>query len=444
MLTAGEMAEESLSSYGALLEDALGRLYRGDGDPQLRREARLALDGQPSSELKRTFSTQSRRRIGAFFTPRQLASQLAKPWARDLLDGATVIDPTCGVGDLLVACARYLPVANALDETLDSWGERLRGVDIRPDFVHLTKLRLALVALERSKAAHLEEFNADGLFPNIVVGDALASIHQAAGVTHAVLNPPYFKIKAPVDCEWGSGQVSYAALVVDRCLSEMNAEGRVTAVLPDVLRTGSNYAKWRAKVEDGAYVSYVKSWGRFDNTTDVDVFVLRLRKSRPKSARPAPWVQKSEGPVLASEFCVNVGPVVPHRQKKVGPWRSYVSAGTVRGQKTFDATDAPKLRFAGRTFSPPFVVLRRTSAPGDPRRAVSTLVTGKVPVAVENHLLVLTPKDNRLATCQKAMDILDQQSTDSWLDQRIRCRHLTVQAIRETPWGVIDVDARSS
>jgi hypothetical protein len=55
---------------------------------------------------------------------------------------------------------------------------------------------------------------------------------------------------------------------------------------------------------------------------------------------------------------------------------------------------------------------------------------------VENHLLVLTPtKGGGVTRCRQLVRLLSQSSTSRWLDQRLRCHHLTVQAIRDITWS---------
>jgi hypothetical protein len=66
-------------------------------------------------------------------------------------------------------------------------------------------------------------------------------------------------------------------------------------------------------------------------------------------------------------------------------------------------------------------------------RAVATLVRGEGTVAIENHLIVLLPKDGRLKTCAKLLDSLKHENTTKWLNERIRCRHLTVSALSQLP-----------
>jgi hypothetical protein len=79
-------------------------------------------------------------------------------------------------------------------------------------------------------------------------------------------------------------------------------------------------------------------------------------------------------------------------------------------------------------------VLRRTSRPGHPYRAAATVILGKAPVAVENYLIVREPHDKSADTCRALMAQLHTQCANDFLDQRIRCRHLTVGAVNPIPF----------
>ena len=68
------------------------------------------------------------------------------------------------------------------------------------------------------------------------------------------------------------------------------------------------------------------------------------------------------------------------------------------------------------------------------KRAIATIITGKEEVSVENHLIVLIPHDLSLESCKELMLRLRSKETDEWLNERIRCRHLTVSALNELPW----------
>src|ERR1022692_1045587 len=93
-----------------------------------------------------------------------------------------------------------------------------------------------------------------------------------------------------------------------------------------------------------------------------------------------------------------------------------------------------KRRHKGSAYHPPFVAIRRTSRPGDLFRATATVVEGKQPVAVENHIIVCLPKDGTFKTCAALMAQLKSDKVNKHLDARIRCRHLTVGVVRQIPF----------
>lgn len=395
------------------------------------------LDGQPAERLRQLVKLPARRNAGAFFTGQVVADRALSPCTPTLSDVSIVYDPACGVADLLLACARWLPLQQDLDSTIACWGEQLRGLDIHPEFIRAAKARLVLLAVALGVPTGGKPVpSLDQIFPHLRVANAFEEM-DAASVSHIVLNPPFRKVLAPAGCTWGTGKVSQAALFLDQCLAEASAGTRIVAILPDVLRTGSLYSRWRASVEARATIESVEVVGAFDTWADVDVFVLRMIAGMPEPGRPVPWwkpVAPASDQRVGDRFDVHVGPVVPHRHKHLGPWHPYVYARLLPPWKTFDPGDGKRRRFRGRAFAPPFVAVRRTSAPRDKSRALATIVIGERPVAVENHLLVLEPRDGSLESCRRLLTVLRDDRTNRWLDERIRCRHLTVGVLRDLPW----------
>ncbi len=395
------------------------------------------LDGQPSGELKRVVPLEKRREMGAFFTGKALAGETVAPWRQKLTRQARIVDPACGAGDLLLACARSLPTHETLRETLWQWGRQVFGFDLHPEFVRVTKARLALLAAQRVRRdSRVVIPPLDQMFPNVQVGDGLGDVYDAVRPTHIVLNPPFQRAEAPDWYTLGNGLVSRAAVFVQRWLLEAESKTEFAAILPDVLRTGANYASWRAWVERQSASREVKVHGAFDSEADVDVFILRVVCGSRKEADETGWWRggPAEQGCVGERFNVHVGSVVPHRDAKMGPWRAFVTTRVLPRWGVVRADKSKKRRYRGRTFSPPFVAIRRTSAPGDRKRAVGTIVTGAIPVAVENHLIVAEPRDGSVQSCRGLLDVLHSDESDRWFDERIRCRHLTVSAVAELPW----------
>lgn len=413
-------------------------LDRGSLDPEAETTAAAVLDGQPSARLRDLVSISVRKATGAFFTGATLAEQALEPYGTTLSSASMLFDPACGVGDLLVASARCLPTGPDLATTIASWGSQLRGLDIHPEFVRAAKARLILLAISRGVrvgAKALPPFT--DVFPHLKVGDGLADTAVGNAASHIVLNPPFPRVPALPGCQWGSGKVSLAAIFLDRCLAEAAPGTRIVAILPDVLRTGSLYAKWRATIEARASIESVQVFGAFDAWANVDVFILRLVVGTPPSRQSIGWWKPPEPAAVGrvgDHFDVHVGSVVPHRHPKLGQWYPYVYARLLPSGGTLDVAGITRRRFKGRTFTPPFVAVRRTSAPSDKQRAVGTIVTGDRAVAVENHLLALEPYDRSLARCTELLAVLRDSRTKAWLDERIRCRHLIVAALRDLPW----------
>jgi len=415
--------------------EGLATLSPDHPDDWIRRVA-VALNGEPGRELADVLSLRTRRKMGAFFTGHILAQQ-AIP-AETVAGQGVFFDPACGVGDLLLAAARLLPVRDSLQTTLDSWGAQLAGCDTNREFVRAAKARLVLFARQRgAPAAEAEDLDLRSLFPLIQVSDGLSAPNRYESATWIILNPPYGYVHAPETCRWASGKVTEAAVFFEACLRQSATGTRVTAILPDVLRSGTRYEKWRQTVAKQALITRVETYGLFDQNADVDVFILDVIK-QPAASRPrnTSWLGKSASrqTTVGDLFAVHVGTVVPHRHHQRGLRVSapYIHARAIPAWKQIHRI-AERRRFNGNLFKPPFVAIRRTSRPEDAHRAIGTMILGRRRVAVENHLIVCKPHDGTIKSCGVLMRLLKSPRTTDWLNTRIRCRHLTVRAIAELP-----------
>jgi N-6 DNA Methylase len=406
--------------------DEMATLLRHDVNVQ----GLAVLNGEVARELRGRVTIGARRAAGAFFTGAALSQRLVR--SSDLSDVRVVCDPALGTGDLLLAAARHLPTSRSVAETLARWGHVLHGTDVQETFVRAARIRLAILAMSRLQArCRIDEWRLSRLLPHLKVADGQEEPIPAKALI--LLNPPYGTIAAPAGCLWGSGGVSRAAAFSAGILERCPDGTRIAAILPDVLRSGSRSARWRAHVESLIQVESADPVGQFDEWADVDVFVLR-GVAGAASGLPQ-WIPAVGRDTVGTRFDVHVGPVVPHRDLETGPYVPYLAASDVPRDGAMTTTDAPLRRFAKTTFEPPFVVVRRTSRPqGTGRRAVATVIEGAGSVAVENHLLVCKPRGRSIEECRDLQRALHTGGTDAWLDERIRCRHLTVAALAEVPW----------
>ncbi len=428
---------KAFEPYVSGLERFAANLLDGFGAKKGRcNNIRLILDGEVAREFRACVPLKFRRSAGAFFTGTKLAKRLSSQVLSNLPANAVIGDAACGVGDLLLAAACRLPATGNLAETLQIWGEKLMGFDIYPEFVRATKVRLLLLAMLRSSRIQSPAIpKLSRLFPMIYVHDFLAQPKELVRASHILINPPYNELIAPSKCTWGNRKVSAAAFFMDACVSNASIGARIGAILPDVLRSGSYYEKWREHIRSLSEGMEITTYGQFDKWADVDVFILKLFRTKYKKRAMRKWwtsVRKVHQGKIGDYFKVHVGAVVPHRDPEKGPCVAYVHAKTLPAWGRVKRINEQR-RFNGTLFKPPFVAVRRTSRPGD-KRAIATVITGKRKVAVENHLVVLLPNKKTIAECKELFRVLKYTETNRWLNKRIRCRHLTVQSLKDLPW----------
>ena len=388
------------------------------------------LNGLPYRLFRQSIALDERRKSGTFFSSADLSSRLATMLRERLPDRAVVMDPTCGMGDLLLAYAALLPLGGTLNETLDDWGSQLAGLDLRADLVRMTKARLVMLARARG-GFRGEVRDLDRLFPLIAVGNMLTEDVRIAAAAGYLFNPPFGRTSDHAIDTWATGKVNAAAIFLDHLVGARSPGSPIAAVLPEVLRCGSRYELFRRHLEENRLSGDFTSLGRFDRWTDVDVFTTMLVEAD----NPTIWVAdapKQPVSVVGDHFVSRVGAVVPHRHGKVGPWHRFVCAKTTPAWSDhFEPTSSR--RFKGAVFKPPFVVVRRTSSPSDKHRAVGAIIVGDRDVAVENHLIVLLPREGGLVACQNLLAVLKNAATSDFLNEHIRCRHLTTGSVVAIP-----------
>lgn len=378
----------------------------------------FALNGHASAELRRTVPIEYRRSLGAFFTDHNLALQLTESLAGARGD-VVVVDPSCGAGDLLLAAAR------SLELSLRSGSVRahLFGIDIIREFVETAEYRFDTVNRLSDHVPKAE----------LRVGEGREAT-ELKRATHLLLNPPFSATIAHDDCTWAQGNVSGAAEFLAAAVSAIPQNCQIAAILPEVLRGGSRYRKWREWIAKRVDIEDITSIGRFDRWTDIDVFMLRGRRvDGRRRSRQYSWTPTHTQTRVADRFHISVGPVVHNRDPKDGPLRPFLVA---RGLPPWEVVTevTTERQFAGRTHRGPFVAVARTSRPDETGRARATIIADTRQIAVDNHLLILTPIEGGVNACRSLMSLLRGHQSDAWLDQAIRCRHLTVGAVGSLPW----------
>ena len=402
--------------------------------PDWNRRLLACLDTEPANVLRRAENSAPLRRQGAYFTASAMATTVANTLAIKADSRHTYLDPTSGAGDLLLAVAKKLPIRQTLSCTIATWGERLAGFEISPEFVRAAKARLVLLAARRCRVRPpVAGFELRTAFPRIVEADFFSNSTAARLADVVIMNPPFGYTDARDDCTWASGRVNAAASFFETVIHNSRGGTRIAAILPDVLRAGTRYKRWREKIIAYGSIRRERPLGVFDRSADVDVYLLDYRVHQVHRYSPTTSSRPRFLSGVGRRFAVHVGPVVPHRHAKTGPLVSYVHARSLRPWAECTQI-AENRRFSGRLFQPPFVTVRRTSRPGNHNRAIASLVLSAEPVAVENHLLVLLPRNGTASACRQLVARLRSAKTDDWINRRLRCRHLTTAVLADMPW----------
>lgn len=381
--------------------------------------------------LRKYLSREEMRNTGSFFTGQKLASLVINKVRDDISLSSVVLDPTCGAGNLLIECSRSLQVCNTLSETLKAWGRVLRGYDLQSQFVDAAKVRIVLEALNRGVQLDCDLNQAISYLNEIRVVDALTiTPEQLEDVTHVLMNPPFTNCSAPLRDFWKKGNVNLAGVIFDFYLRILPEKCKVSAILPDVLRSGTRYTYWREFVQSKVNSS-LEIYGRFNTKTDIDVFILDGIIE--KNEKTVIWYEDNQSiDILSIYYDVCIGPLVAYRDPEEGTLYPYIDVKNANPWQVVTKFIEYR-RYKGKSIQGPFVVIRRTSSPSQKYRLVPTIIKTKDYVAVENHLIVIKPKDNKISSCNRLLMLFKTQNINNYLNDRIRCRHLTVGAIKAIP-----------
>lgn len=390
-----------------------------------------AIRGEFTGGVYSRLDRESRRATGVFFSGEDWAKTLLAKIPKGKWD--RYIDPSAGVGDLLTAVATRFHRRKNLALTLKVWSRRLVAVDLEPEFIRLLWIRIVSLALVRHGYYQKPRASIFEVPSSFKVGDFLDLTIQFKKGDCIITNPPYQRISGGGGKN-GGGLRSAAAIHLERVLTQAPRGVGLVALVPDVLRCGTNYRKFREQLGEALPTVEIESHGQFSCGVDVDVAIISGITGKRSAAKgrvlPAPPTITE---TIADRFKVSVGSVVPHRDPEDGELRPYIAA---RSLKKWEALREVLhwARFSSKMVTCPFVVVRRTSSPSDRKRAVATIIDLKFPVLVENHLIVIEPKSGGMTECLELLRSLEDPRTDDWLNAQMRCRHLTVGVIRSMPF----------
>lgn len=382
--------------------------------------------------LRECLSREEMREAGSFFTGQKLATEAIQLFQKAITFESIILDPTCGAGNLLIEASRKLGVEKTLTATLQAWGAVLWGFDIHETFIEATKLRLILEALSRGVELNCSTESAFNFLKNIKVKDALSvTKEELEKVTHVIMNPPFTLWESPKNEFWKNGKINAAGIISYFFFKTLPKECQIVAILPEVLRCGSRYEDFRTNTSVELSGSCLP-WGRFNSKTDVDVFLL-VGCCNQESDSEIRWYEESNYSLsLGDLYDVRVGPLVAYRDPEEGKELPYFHSRNLSTGKILTRSNETR-KFLGKSIKTPCVLIKRTSSPSDKQRAAATLVNLVTDIFVENHLIIVSPKNGTLEECKKVMDVLNSNKTNDFLNEQMRLRHLTVKIIKNIP-----------
>ena len=256
-----------------------------------------------SSSVDRAFATQeSRRTLGEFYTPFQVAQHLADSLQIDidlLTASFKIVDPACGSGSLLDAVERRLiesAISNGTPapQILRRLSDVLYGFDVQPCAVLLTRLRLILGVLPILDS--LSGVVTAPLFPNVCLSDPLAEPEPfwrpVGQFDRVIANPPFSKLArkrvAFLDRyeEVIYGQPNLYQLFLWWGVQATKAGGRLAFLIPQSFRSGLYFHKLRqqlaADCDLQAITLFTSRIGVFDGV-DSPLMTITLQKRFPSS-----------------------------------------------------------------------------------------------------------------------------------------------------------------
>lgn len=383
-----------------------------------------------TAAIYEVLSRSDRREHGIFFS--------GKDWARILVSQVDTgrwsrfIDPSVGNGDLLVEVCLALPLGESPVQTLEQWSARLAAIDLRLSFLRIAWNRVQSIAFQRH-GQKLPEGHSMALPKSFKHGDALQIDLELRPGDCLLMNPPYQRVQLPVNSELGRGKRSAAALHLERMLKISPVGVGVVALVPDVMRSGTLYSEFRKALRSHVDLKRFAAFGNFGAHADVDVAVIVGITSDGSLPKAEVDPGDCHRVTVGDFFEVSVGPVVPHRNPETGRTLPYL---TPHNSPAWEEMERPseRAKFAATAKRGPLVLVRRTSSPSDRERARATIVNYGGEMLVENHLLICTPKDGKIDTCRRLARSLSDPRTSAWLNEQIRCRHLTVASVSRLPW----------
>lgn len=423
---------------------------------------------------------------GRHYTPGTLAAVLWDELQRAGCTPEQVVDPACGAASLLIPHVQAVAQSAGSPRSILGRIERtVSGTDLDPIAVWIGNTVLAAEMLPAW--ARLRDADRTRLPVLLRVGDGLGA-HQDRP-SAIVMNPPYGRVRLASEerARWEPtlyGHANRYALFLQAAIERVAPNGFVAALVPTSFLGGSYYRRLRHFVAQHApmvRVTFVESRsGVFVGDVLQETCIAIFRKGRRRrvacsqvtvngsvgrnelpaapalARRPEPWLiprRARDGSLVTAAarmparldeygWRASTGPLVWNRhrpqisstaRKGCIPilWAADLEPGAVSRSRNRDSQRwfTPRPRDEFMALSEPAVLVKRTTAPEQPRRLIAALLdapalrewNGKV--VVENHVNVLRCSHSASPLTPELLESLLNTET---LDRLYRCLTGTV------------------
>lgn len=237
-------------------------------------------------------STEEKRRIGQFYTPKNIVTYMLKDLQLNKLEldnEKKIIDPACGAGIFLAEITKLFSTRLKGIELAKYCNHNLYGNDINPFAVILTKFNISFEILstiynEDEVTEFLEKY---AMFPNIALRNTITE-QSNIKYNYIIGNPPYFKLKNTKFSNYKYyetiiyGQPNIYALFIYWALESADNDAKISFIIPQSFRSGLYFKKLREKLFNLKILSVTnfKSRSKVFKGVEQAVVILSLQNKR--------------------------------------------------------------------------------------------------------------------------------------------------------------------
>ncbi len=184
---------------------------------------------------------EDRKTFGQYYTPRHITEVLCNSVDFTNLNNKNILDPSCGVGAILLTIINNYYKKN--DNLIQFVSNNLHGIDININSILMTKICIyyQLLIMNSENKLNLADLNLD----NITLHNTLY-FNPSIKFDYIIGNPPYYKTKINPTLndnyrDYINGQPNVYGLFIIWSLKNIKLDGRIVLLIPQSFKNSINY-----------------------------------------------------------------------------------------------------------------------------------------------------------------------------------------------------------